>query len=1060
MKFPYPFFCHVTLELETNRKHPRPSSTNREIFNELAKFLVEIAARQDVREDVWSRVKLLSKNDELDKFLNDFEFETQLINESRKLPLIPTRAGVHVSADETARINASSVDWLPIEQFGDIALVPINEPVNRFYDLLGVRTLPSEDFANCLNLVKFQDVDSRAGLIVNLVRYNLVPTAPVPELLIDQAGRKITASGRSFLQSREQQNFQLPAWLNIQFIQEDLRNRLMELFELTEVRELRVKLSPFGVNEYSLASIAAAVIAETNKRIAARPELTAETHRDVIYTFFYLYEGRGDASLPERLSVPLFTKARSYVSARELYFSESYSGNGDWLAVLYESTPEKLLASAADLEIDGTDERYLSFLKWLGVADLPRVTRIETLEQAYVDHVIDTLPFDSGGVILEDYTCNSRWSLGAPRIEYAFSIDSVEKFVKADAAAILVWLAVDTRCSQWRVNDSTFASFSAIPGSAYKRRKYSGPLPHHAKWVIENAAWLIVADGVKKKPVECMLAERSLEKIFPTPALYQHPLLDRYIKDPVMFRRALENAGVIPDLTYLSRKEIEKILLSLPEKDPSGLNAKTLYLSIMNRVDTNLLGWEKPPSEFARKGLMWGKGPDGAKYYPVQDLRHADSEDFPEILTSRIKIVDLPKRRGNQQIRRIFGVEPLDKRKIIYSAITPVEREECHDLRVQFDRIKPYLLALRQSKSQKSGEFVGLKALKLVTCQELHVRLTYETTTIETDFEISFTWLIKDDCAYILVPDGERAAFRAAMFADSLGQIVATTFNIESGGDFARLVQCDESDRMELLRRMLGESEMPDIDDLTRQLGLVDTILPPIILPLLPETGDELGAKPNTPEKSEGPANPESQPKEIPAPINPDSLGVNPETHVPEPSSQKRPIVGRRTPVDTGGMGTVHRITDSNRCEELAEAFEEHENRFPIRVSGVVGYKGPKCDILSFESEADRDRFVAYPTQEKDINDVARFIEVKGSVNEKGSINLKGNELAAARDYAERYYIYRVYEKTLNDYYFLVLADPIHKRETLEEIIEVVPERAIEASRYHVEINIQDTERL
>jgi len=156
----------------------------------------------------------------------------------------------------------------------------------------------------------------------------------------------------------------------------------------------------------------------------------------------------------------------------------------------------------------------------------------------------------------------------------------------------------------------------------------------------------------------------------------------------------------------------------------------------------------------------------------------------------------------------------------------------------------------------------------------------------------------------------------------------------------------------------------------------------------------------------------------------------------------------------------VHRITDSNRCEELAEAFEEHENRFPIRVSGVVGYKGPKCDILSFESEADRDRFVAYPTQEKDINDVARFIEVKGSVNEKGSINLKGNELAAARDYAERYYIYRVYEKTLNDYYFLVLADPIHKRETLEEIIEVVPERAIEASRYHVEINIQDTERL
>jgi len=1053
LKFPYPVFCHITLELEGNRKHPRPSASNIAILKELTKFFAEKASQQDVSDDPWSRIRLLAKTSELDRFLADIDFDKILIEEAKKHNIVPTLGGMHHIASETKQINADTVNWLPQEQFSDIALPNPSYEIKRFYNALGIDSISNVEFTRRLNKIEFPDINSRATLIANLIKHNLVTVDPAPDLLIDQSGCKITENSRTFLQSRDQKVFERPEWLNIQFVHDELRIKLMEMLEITEVRELRQKLSPFGVNEYSLNSIASALIAEANKRITSEPAKKKETYDDLFYTLFYLYSQRGDASFPEDLSVPLRTKAGSYESAKILYFSESYNANGDWLSELYKWTPDKLLANLNDLGVDGYDPNYISFLKWLGVADFPREIILDSPGNSYKTYVLDSLPYEPEGIMIGEYKYKKRRDFNEPEITSIKSFDGIENFPKADPAAIIVWLALDSLCNQLRSNHPSFAMLTDRPPGVRKwnRKTYTGPIPHYAKWVLENSSWLIITDGSKRKPSECMIGEKSLEKIFPSPTRFKHPLFDKYLHDPIMFRRAWENAGVIPDVNYLSRNQIKDILIALPSKDQGGESARKFYQNILDAICIGSLAWDGPGYEFLNNGMMWGRGPEGTRYYNVSELRYTDSAQFPELLTSELSMVDLPKRYRDNEVKSVFGIKPLESIKLTYSDIQFEKRPESDSLQSQFNQIKPMLLALRPIKSRRPGEVSLFRTIDIVTCAKLIVGLSYESISITTPFTEPFKWFIKDEHAYILVPDTQNASFRSALFARSVGQVVARIFELENADAFILILQADEADRLELLKQILGEEELPDLDKLKQELKTDEAPLPPVIIPSLENSGHT-----STPTGGSQPTTVTPPTPEPPVLISTDTVIISPEEHEPSPPNKPKEVIRRKEKVITTDGGVTRRVTNWKRCEELAVVFEESENRFPVKVSDIVGYKGPKCDVLSFSSAEQRIKFQQLSSGEKQINDVERFIEVKGSVNEKGAIDLKGNELTAAKTYKNKYYLYRMYEKTQNEYYVLIVVDPLNQKEALEEIWEVIPDRAKDASRFHIEIGIEE----
>ncbi len=165
--------------------------------------------------------------------------------------------------------------------------------------------------------------------------------------------------------------------------------------------------------------------------------------------------------------------------------------------------------------------------------------------------------------------------------------------------------------------------------------------------------------------------------------------------------------------------------------------------------------------------------------------------------------------------------------------------------------------------------------------------------------------------------------------------------------------------------------------------------------------------------------------------------------------TERRQIVLRnKTNTGASSITTLRRITDGDICEEKVLIFEESEGRWPIKVSHIQGYGGPRCDVISFKTEGDWLEYKNDPISKSLL--IERFIEVKGRSSEKGAVTIKGNELDAARVYAEQYYLYRLYEKNNIENVLLILNNPLDHKEALENIIEIDLLRATETEKYQL----------
>ena len=276
-------------------------------------------------------------------------------------------------------------------------------------------------------------------------------------------------------------------------------------------------------------------------------------------------------------------------------------------------------------------------------------------------------------------------------------------------------------------------------------------------------------------------------------------------------------------ISYLTPKQIIDILLELPGVDPEGKSARALYRNILENIEVDRHDWKEPVKIFKKKGQMWGKGPDGYKYYPVNDLRHADTDDIPEQLINKVNVVDLPKRVGAQKVQNIFGVEPIDRRKIKIEIRNFDKSPRNGDIQYLFQTCKPYLYALRQVKTKQYQEISAFKKLDLVLCRAIQVSLTYESLNLELSLTEPYQWILKEDQAYILEDPDEDASFRSDIFVDSIGAILATILRLENGGDFSRILRCESTgDRIKLLKRIVGETAFPDIEELKKEFAQAD----------------------------------------------------------------------------------------------------------------------------------------------------------------------------------------------------------------------------------------------
>lgn len=1046
--FPFPVVCHATLELEANRKYPQDGEVNKYILMRIAEYLTEVAESVELNNDPWRKCRLLARVKDYDSALSKFNFGRVLIDKAKGKNIIPTidhQLNVHSVVKRLPNeIQEKNVDWLPTKVFSDLCLSTQEKHLQEFLKEIGVEQISNAEICNRFNRLEIDSVKERAKIIANLLMSKIIPQGNAPYLLIDSSSEVIKETSKVFFAPEsEKTTYVLPDWLSVRFLNEDLRLSLSKILNTKDRRDLRQRLDYFGVQEYSLSTIAVTIANETNDTIKAGKHDTSSAIEDMLYALYFLFD-QGDAPSETLRStfVPLISQSGKVNDSRTLYLGSCFGGNGSFLSHLFVNHPDKLVASLQSFGFEDNDEKTANFLIWLGVNILPREVIEEDVEIEYVVHVLNNLKYP---VQFEDKRVLNRKEAVSAYIKRVKSLDCLDDILNTEPAAILAWLIVDHRTSQWYQGSLENGELRAYPDNVRHPRKYIGTIPSYVRWKIMNTPWL-PTNSDKQKPCRCMLNEQNLMRVLPTPFYIKHPLLDSYDRGSI--RRAWDNAGVMQDLSFLSQEELYRIILDIPNYDESGKEARTFYRTIIERVDPDFLGWAEIPSWFMSDGKMWGKGPEGEKYYSVKKMYHVDFEGVPRKLLDKLTLVDLPTKVGSQKVRKLYGIEPLGKKKIDLQIVRVYEIDGNAAFQRQFQRAKWCVYALRQVRTNRLTEIKKFKDLEIILCSTLEIEVSFEQFIVKTELEKSYDWILNGDIAYILHPE-ENPTLESDLLSDALGSVIADLFGLTQGGEFARLIRCSEHHRESLLKRMLGESESLDFDTIKLEFESFTDELPiDVLVPEDDATEMSNGLKQEL-------VVPVEQSTEIVPQVRLDDgsgsiTKVDQLPPMPPVKHQSRKIVrriqyGSSAPNLTG----LRRVTDGNVCEQRVEEFECIEGRFPLRVSGLTGHGGPKCDIISFRNKEDKFTFLT-SGEMKSLSLVERFIEVKGRGSDDTPITLKGNELEAAKTYADLYYLYRLYQKPSGDYELIILQNPLNHGEALDNVVDVYVNRAQDTSRFEL----------
>ena len=1047
-ELPLPLLAHATVELDETRKHVNDTRANRHILEALAARIAEVAELWLERssEDRWAGCRLVTPTGAWSGELARFGFVAALKEAARNKKLIPVLDGGHRLASEAKWVPGDETRWWSNRIFPEITAFECAEERN-LAKYLEVERLASVEIVRRLLAAGDLSLEERAKAIAGLLRSGDQEIGgDLSALLCDETAAPLPPGGSAIFQPTGETP-EIPVWATLRFLHPELRRHLGELLATSDVRELQQRLKRFGVVEYSLAALVRPVLAEANRRARDFPETEPELRADVLRFLFGLYQKLGAESLfPPEATLGLPSQSGDWIAPHHLYLGEGYGREGKVTQDLYSAwAPEKLLARPKHLGLGETTDRLIAFLLWLGVARWPRIVGQDQISSDFLDEVKNGLHYP---VEFGDCKFESPNALAGAWAADFHTVDGLVEILKhAAPEAILAWLSLDSRSVQWERAMPEHGTLKIFPAHKQYARSYTGPVPSLMHWKIATTAWLPAADGAKKAPRHCLIGDRQLESLFPQPAQPDSRLKDRYgITERIV--ECYSRAGVMPGLAQIGRDELYRLLLEAPNLSRDGKASRALCRWFLLHENA-LFGYEgEHQKRFFREGRLWGTKADQTGFFGVRELRHVDFEGLPPALLRSLAIADLPKRVGAQKVREILGVTPLERSAIRQELIAHRTSPRHEDRSRWFTEAKPSLKGLRQAQTRQAQSVGVIGRLDLVLCDELRVQLRCEGASDEHVAKEG-EWFIFGDLLYVRGDLDDSID----LLADAAGLAVASVFGIADGDAFSKVLRCEPKNRGKLLKRMCGDEFQGEIE--ASSPALRPTYTGPVEAPTATNTAavDTAGESEYCPE---GPVREElaSDQNDHDQPPK----GVTPLPHEPLPAKAERKLVLRKVQRKAGAHSGLRQTVDGDLCERMAVAFEEqyHPPRFALGVGHITGAEAPGFDLVSLETAEEREAFKNPAT--RDWTRVQRFIEVKGRSSSTAKIELKGNELRAARNYGDRYYLYRFYQHADGHYFVSILKNPMGAEDALNPGVEIDLERARATQRYEFVAESAETE--
>jgi len=834
-KFPFPALVHASLNLNDSRDYMVEDEINQFIMKRIGELMIEISLMINKKDISWNPLKFLSKRGEYGESLKNIEFDSMLIQLVKKHKLIPTKKGYVLPEDA---IYIAHKDIYPIlskfSEFSSLSPFTNDDSINDFIQRLEIPSYNHKKFESKINEISSKlSIIERALLIKFIVeeandifgwekKLNL-------KLFIDNSNQLINPDSNLVLPPDEIFKIDLPDWVSLRFISNDLCKELQAQLKLSRIRDLRNNLTYFKVQEYNLGNLIGSVIYSTKRRF--KKQKTNDSIRDMLQVLKEIYQIKKIETFPEKLKVPIFNTEGKIKNANDLYFGKEYSFGIIAHNLLHKIDSSIFLADITKLGFREENSEFVKFFfNWLGVSQYPRKKLITLKEDRknFEHYIIDNLefPLDISGELFKDKDSLLEQKTYPSNI----TVDDIpllsQILQKAKFEDIITWLNKDHEMQRIifqgkEINTkSKFGIWLKYKQST--KNRYAEQIPSYIHWRLSNSFWIPTESNKLVSPSVCIVSKliSDLSPIIETPKFnIRYDLLRKFGIKERDIETTLINLKAAESIKEISWDRIYEILLELPNQDPKGIKAKRIYNQIIKNKSTEDLNKNNPKYlKFLKSGKLLGIKEKEKGYYSVSELKYIENVTLPQAILNRYDLLDIDRRVGARKVKDILGVDQLTQETVKLK----IKKKIYHPLHQRFQKeienLKPYIYFFRIGKDKDKNNLRILKNLKIALCSKL----------IVLDMKDEISWedykpFPEGDIHYIQLKENHSTIDdlrKDLNFRDSVSILISNALKVaDNQKDFRELFHLSKSDRDKQIIKDSGEESISILRKCRELLG-------------------------------------------------------------------------------------------------------------------------------------------------------------------------------------------------------------------------------------------------
>ncbi|WP_148257268.1 protein NO VEIN domain-containing protein [Treponema primitia] len=634
-------------------------------------------------------------------------------------------------------------------------------------------------------------------------------------LLINKFNKVITKDDLAFtpvLSSEE--NLEIPALVKIDFMDFDLYQllilKLENKFDKNEPknRELQRSIkSVVNLQPYDSNNVIEKIITGTNAALknTSNAENKITYIKEMVAALYSNFKNIENRQEKVKIAVPLISKENTICNSENLYLSESYP-SGRLTEIIFKDIfqAKEYLLPINLWKINDDDHNFIeSFFLWLGVNRYSKIVTFDLqnnwLESDYIDFI-----FKNGTYRPENFDIN--------RIKNSIvsKIDGFDKIQKLDINKIILL----------SLKDSSIRTLLETNDEKIDWYYNKGREP-----IITNFSYIryqfINANIFTKYILEA--GSDDLNKLINQDFMIDYEFLSKFGINKTEIKSILIKLGAKEFFNELSPENIYKILKEIPQKDEAkkGKATQTIYRMALEVLVARESTFPIPEDiqYFTRRAKV-------EEYKSRSDVYYTDNSILPKKILNTLPMLNLPKRIGEDNVKKYFGVNNVKEFKIFIEDEQSVKFNPCDsDLNKWFDTIKPYILAYRlDPPNQKKGVADNdkkredariLKSCKIHVVTQCDFRFNNNRETLEEKEFINIKDIFYFKESSILNIDGLK---KDSEFCDSFAEMICIIFKINDlKNDFRQIFRNDIEDTRHLTYQDL---EKEKIEEAFQLLGI------------------------------------------------------------------------------------------------------------------------------------------------------------------------------------------------------------------------------------------------